>query len=299
MNLVVFYLQCIGFLPNLQSPALMKGAGLVPDPEKNYWHFINSLDTCTLNWEVVKRDKLWAMPHEFDELPLSLLLYGFFEFYSSRFPYGTHAVSIKRASICLSKLATRKINYFFSIEDPFETYDSHCPHDLGTPANEYGSKKIRDCLRDAEEHLRKVLCSEKSTEEKLWPNPPFVEPEPTRRNAKKSGFKRFESPLSVTNNLTAPDNIDQGKPALRTMNGLGANQSPHKYHHVGIDRSRTTRRGGNGKGKSPKYPKGSLNEVRYNATEGQPRNDGVFDLRKDTLSIVSNTNKKKGRKQQS
>ena len=197
MNLVIFYLQCIGFVPNLQSPTLMKAAGLVPDREGNYWHFVNNLDTCTLKWEKIKGGKLWAMPSEFDELPLSLLLYGFFEFYNSRFPYGTHAVSIRRANISLSKLTTKKVDGFLSIEDPFETYDSFCPHDLASSANAYGSTKIRKCLRDAEQHLRMVLCSEKASEEGLWPKPPFVEPEPTRNNAKKSGFKRFEPPKTT------------------------------------------------------------------------------------------------------
>jgi DNA polymerase sigma len=197
MNLVIFYLQCIGFIPNLQSPILSKAAGIVSDPDKNYWHFVNRLDTFYLRWEVVRDSKIWAMPNEFDELPLSILLYGFFEFYSSRFPFGTHAVSIKRGNISLSKLSTRKIGLFFSIEDPFETYDSHCPHDLGTPANEYGSKKIMDCFRNAEDHLRNNLCSDKKpTDDRLWPKPEFVEPEPTRSNARrsKSGFKRFERP---------------------------------------------------------------------------------------------------------
>eukprot|EP00536_Pseudo-nitzschia_multiseries_P014864 jgi/Psemu1/216123/e_gw1.778.45.1 len=205
MNLVVFYLQCIGFLPNLQSPALMDAVGLVPDPEGNYWHFVNNLDTCTVNWETITRAKLWTLPSDFEEVPLSLLLYGFFEFYSKRFPFGTHAVSIKRANLNLSKLATRKASLFFSIEDPFETYDSHCPHDLGSTANDYGSKKIMDCLSDAEDYLRKLLCSEKSHDGKLWPSPPFVEPEPTRRNAKKSGFKRFERPLTNAYDMHTSD----------------------------------------------------------------------------------------------
>ena len=113
MNLVVFFLQCINFLPNLQSPDLKKAAGLVSDPDNNYWHFVNGLDTCALSWEEVRKDKLWEMSHDLDEIPLSLLLYGFFEFYSSRFPFGTHAVSIKRGNISLSKLATKKRSVHF------------------------------------------------------------------------------------------------------------------------------------------------------------------------------------------
>ena len=120
----------------------MEAAGVVPDREGNYWHSINNLDTCTLKWEDIEGKGLWAMPSEFDGLSLSLLLYGFFEFYASRFPFGTRAVSIKRANVSLSKLAAKKVNSFLSIEDPFETYDSYCPHDLGSPANDYGSAKM-------------------------------------------------------------------------------------------------------------------------------------------------------------
>lgn len=44
----IFYLQCIGFLPNLQDPALMEKAKQMPNPKGNYWHTIDGLDTCKL-----------------------------------------------------------------------------------------------------------------------------------------------------------------------------------------------------------------------------------------------------------
>jgi len=237
MNLVVFYLQCIGFLPNLQSPDLMNAVGVVPNPEGNYWHFVNNLDTCTVNWERLGRANLWTAPPDFEEMPMSLLLYGFFEFYSTRFPFGTHAVSIKRANISLSKLATRKPSLFFSIEDPFETYDSYCPHDLGSTVNEYGSKKIMDCLHDAEDYLRKLLCSEKSHDGKLWPSPPFVEPEPTRRNAKKSGFKHFERPLTIAYDVNIHSHEKMVHQKKQNMRNFGSSQEP---------RSQSIRRGRDG-----------------------------------------------------
>ena len=68
MNLVIFYLQCIGFLPNLQSPLLMEAVGLVPD-KRSYWHSVNSLNTCTLSWSAVANARVWVMPSEFvDEI---------------------------------------------------------------------------------------------------------------------------------------------------------------------------------------------------------------------------------------
>jgi len=253
MNLVVFYLQCIGFLPNLQSPALMKAAGLMPDNESNYWHCVNNLNTCTLKWDEVRKRELWEIPSELDDLPSSLLLYGFFEFYSLRFPYGTHAVSIKRGNISLSKLSTRKINAFLSIEDPFETYDSHCPHDLGTPANAYGSTKIRNCLRDAEEHLRMVLCSTKTHEGRLWPEPPFVEPEPSRNNARKSSFKRFERPISFANNNCDYINVAQDSPATHTTKSNKSNHNRQKrYQQPQMSKRRGMRKAQNEKDKAKK-----------------------------------------------
>ena len=255
MNLVIFYLQCSGFLPNLQDPSLMKAAGVTPDRDGNYWHVVNNLDTCTLKWEEVKG--LWVVPSDFGGLPVSLLLYGFFEFYGCRFPSGTHAVSIKRGEISLSKLATKKMSIFLSIEDPFETYDSFCPHDLGSPANAYGSAAIKKCLQEGEKHLRRLLSSEKSEGEKLWPTPGFVEPEPTRNNAKRSGFKRFDLPTGVVSDKIDPNMTLQGQPIVHTIDvqqrdnnrpknrrsrsGRGRGRGGGRYGRTQYDRTRIER----------------------------------------------------------
>jgi hypothetical protein len=185
MNLVIFYLQCLGLLPNLQSQALMKKVGLVPDPENNYWHSVNNLDTCSLTSAAVKGKDVWTMPKELIDIPVIALLYGFFDFYGTRFPSGMFAISIKQGDIIVSRLATRKVGHFFSIEDPFETYDSHCPHDLGTPCSEMGAKRIVDCIRDGQSCIAKVLSGSKSSQGGLWPNSHFEDlMEPTASNMK-------------------------------------------------------------------------------------------------------------------
>jgi DNA polymerase sigma len=96
INLVIFYLQCLGFVPNLQSTELIKAVGVTPNPEGNYWHFVNNLDTCTLTWNQVEKGEAWKQPAELQAIPVSALLYGFFEFYTRRFPSGVFAVASRK-----------------------------------------------------------------------------------------------------------------------------------------------------------------------------------------------------------
>jgi Cid1 family poly A polymerase len=257
MNLVIFYLQCIGFLPNLQSPLLMEEAGLVPDPQRNYWHSVNSLDTCTLKWHDLKRKNLWIMPHEFDNVPLAALLYGFYEFYGYRFPW-TFAVSIKQGRIVISKLATPKVCFFFSIEDPFETYDSHCPHDLGMPANEVGSPFIMECLRSAEKHLLKLVSRGESMGQKLWPLAPFMEPEPTMINGKKKQvWKQFE-------NKGKKPNRGKGKQGNAAPNG-----NKNKGGEDGRQQSNSSKDNNGGSHVRPKPQQNKTNEPVQKKQGGQ------------------------------
>eukprot|EP00980_Cylindrotheca_fusiformis_P002902 scaffold675_cov103-Cylindrotheca_fusiformis.AAC.13 len=171
INLCIFYLQCLGFVPNLQSRKLMKDLGVTADPEGNYWHFVDNLDTFTLKWSKLEEGGSWKQPSEFRNTPVSVLLYGFFEFYSKRFPSALFAISIKQGTIVLPKLASPEVSEFFSIEDPFETYDSHCPHDLGHPAMGKGVRYIFQCLRDAEDHVRDILLGTTKNPTSLWPEP--------------------------------------------------------------------------------------------------------------------------------
>ena len=190
INMVIFYLQCLRFFPNLQDPNLMALAGLIPDPEGNIWHNVNDLDTCFLTWSQVRNAHVWGRPAELEDISVSELLYGFFEFYCRRFPSAIYAVSIKRGSICLPRMECRKNSLFICIEDPFETFDSYCPHDLGSHATECGVKDILQYLNDAEKHLRKMLLGAPN-KCGLWPEPPFLDPQPPRNN-KNAQFRRFE-----------------------------------------------------------------------------------------------------------
>lgn len=116
INLVIFYLQCINFVPNLQSRKLVEEIG-IPNPNPDsYWNFVNKLDTFFLKWSQVEQAGVWERPAEYAIMPVSLLLYGFFEFYSQRFPLAMKSVSIKTGNLSLSKLAFRKVSIFFSIE---------------------------------------------------------------------------------------------------------------------------------------------------------------------------------------
>lgn len=190
INLVIFYLQVIGFVPNLQSRELMEKIGISVE-SSSYWHCVNNLDTFFWRWSQVRKTKVWKRPLEYDKMPVSILLYGFFEFYSHRFPLALRSISIKRGDLSMPKLVFRKASLFFSIEDCFETYDSHCPHDLGTPAADNGLRAILEYLADGETQLQGLLLGKVENEDTFWPSTnPDVEqkskakPEPNRNRNK-------------------------------------------------------------------------------------------------------------------
>jgi Cid1 family poly A polymerase len=218
--MAIFYLQCLGFVPNLQCRKLMQAVGVTPNPKGEIWHGVDGLDTCTLTWDQIRTAGVWEQDAQLKSIPVAGLLYGFFEFYSRRFPSGLYAVSIKRGEICLPRTTSRKHSFFLCIEDPFETFESYCPHDLGSHASDTGAKDMIQCLNDAEAHLRKVLLGTSKPEEcGLWPNPPFVEPLPPR-NQKNAQYRRFEpakpaggmkqdtnEPVAEPNNVKKPSAV--------------------------------------------------------------------------------------------
>jgi senataxin/terminal uridylyltransferase len=187
MNMVVFYLQSVGLLPNLQSAELRKVAGCAPDMD-DYWSSVNSLQTTYLKWEQVKDH--WKAPESVKDLPVSALLYGFFQFYDSAFPSPFYLASIKRGcDVTLPKTVFAKRTLSIAIEDPFETYDSHCPHNLGIHGNEKGFRRIAGLVRSAAAYLRGSLLASPSPTtagsgddgaaiaavERLWPEPTPLE----------------------------------------------------------------------------------------------------------------------------
>ena len=103
LNLVVFYLQVIGFLPTLQCPKLMEKHGFKPDPKGNRWHCINSLETFYLTEKIVSNGKIWKQSHLCEDINLPVLLYGFFSFYCTVFPQQTIAASIRLGQMTLQK----------------------------------------------------------------------------------------------------------------------------------------------------------------------------------------------------
>jgi len=158
LNLVVFYLQCIGLLPVLQCPIMMGEHGLQIDPN-NPWHSINGLNTIYLTKDVVESRSIWKPSSRVDYENSASLLFGFFNFYACIFPEETVAASIRFGSITLQKTALHSTTRLWrlSVEDPFEVCDSHCPHDLGCHVKEDGQKRINESIARAKKEFETLL----------------------------------------------------------------------------------------------------------------------------------------------
>ena len=218
INLVIFYLQCLGFVPNLQSKELMAACGVTPDREE-YWHTVNKLDTCTLKLSEVTSAGCWNLPDHFHDISVTELLYGFFEFYTSSFLSSFYAVSMKRGDMTLSKLTCRKTTAFLCIEDPFETFDSYCPHDLGAPASEGGRELIMKCFHASEAHLRSMLGGAEAPTS-IWPVP-----EPRKEKTKNNNSKRDNKATKASRKRT--ENDEPKKKMEVEQNGGPKNQAPN------------------------------------------------------------------------
>jgi hypothetical protein len=207
MCLVVFYLQHVGLVPNLQDKELMAKAGVARD-DANRMHFANNLDTVYVEWQQIS--SIWASAESLTDISVSELLYGFFQFYV-QFPK-IFIISIKRSpSITLPKTVFRKCFFGFAIEDPFETYDSHMPHNLGNHAQEPGMRRIIQSLKESErfarECLTKALEGEEGNEATLWPSKVVLQStsgkqkgRDRRARNKKTSTEQAESGAKKTNN---------------------------------------------------------------------------------------------------
>ena len=276
VNLVIFYVQCLGLVPNLQNEELMAAVNVTPDTEGNYWHFVNKLHTCTLTWEELNRANVWSPPDELQEVTISALLYGFFEFYSCRFPSAAYAVSIKEGGMTLLKINQRKMNLFLCIEDPFETFDSHCPHDLGTPAGEKGARDMLHYLEKEEVHLRKMLCGETGISS-LWPEPPFIDPHESGGNRKTGQYTRF---VRKVDNDDDRNKKKANPPASKGRGGLFAKSNDNKVSNGNPSRGNDGRnkvnkpRGGDGNRGKPKHHSHHPSKAHEGSTQPAGENSG-------------------------
>jgi len=229
MNMVIFYLQCIGFVPNLQCQNLMRecnhdmGWGRSERRQDN----INNLNTAYLKWKG-QAEQFWKRSSEVDDayVSVSILLYGFFRFYSREFPTHLYLVSIKRGGrIRLPKTVfSDRASLHLCIEDPFETYDSHFPHDLGTPADEAGSIFISRCFRDSSEHLRRILLGDDANEEdgennseneieELWPilSTPAKNNSGRSRRSRNQKAEKRDPTMTLVIDIKGEDNNDDNR----------------------------------------------------------------------------------------
>jgi len=236
VNLVVFYLQCMGLVPNLQCPKLRERAGVEADPDHNEWHRINNLDTFYLTWE--QAEEVWKPPPSSDAdlqtNSVTELLYGFFSFYTETLPGCVGVVSIKRGKACrLPKTVFQKASFFFCVEDPFELYSSHMPHDLGIPVSEAAARRIVQCFRQARDHLGTVLlqaCSSDGAHEDVlaavdcpWPRAPGSKNE---NNSSKSGNGKKNAKHGGNNNNGS--NRNRGKRERKGKQMQQPTQQPSK-----------------------------------------------------------------------
>jgi senataxin/terminal uridylyltransferase len=161
LNLVIYYCQCIGLVPVLQCPTLMTQHGIHRDVS-NPWHCVNGLNTIYLTSDIVKSRNIWQGNVNNDNMNIGLLLYGFYNFYIHIFPKEVMTISIRVGATSATMLpktafhATAKL-WRWAIEDPFETYDSHMPHDLGCHIKEDGMKRIIDAMRVAMHEYEQIM----------------------------------------------------------------------------------------------------------------------------------------------
>jgi len=138
-----------------------------PDPSGNRWHSINGLETFYLTEKIVTQKKFWEQSPLCSNVNMPVLLYGFFNFYCNVFPQQTVAASIRLGEMSLQKTSFKGSSKLWRmcIEDCFETYYSHCPHDLGCHLKERGQEQMLDHFDQMTNDLGYLLRQENATEE--------------------------------------------------------------------------------------------------------------------------------------
>ena len=126
-------------------------------------HSINDLRTVFLTSTCIKQRGIWSQPEQFKKTPVAGLLAGFFIFYARHFPQETVAASIRLGKMSLKKTVFKTCRFWrLACEDPFETHDSHFPHDLGIPLDPLGQLRIKRALDEAADTMERLYkdCNE-------------------------------------------------------------------------------------------------------------------------------------------
>jgi len=208
-NLVIYYLQCIGMLPVLQCPTMIEEHDEVDMSDR--WNSINGLDTFYLTKDMVEKKGSWQPSPGANGSNLTMLLFGFFNFYTNIFPSTLTAASIRLGKITLQKTCLAAKLGKLSVEDPFEICSSHCPHDLGSHAKDDGQAKISKQLMHATKELGELIQMPLDNEHasivlgKLFGQPPQHHPQkhnvpPQRQNHQNRNRNNTHAPPQRQNN---------------------------------------------------------------------------------------------------
>jgi len=166
------------------------------------------------------------------------LLYGFLDFYLNVFPHSSMAVSMRlggKSTIMKTEFENPRFTRL-CVEDPFETFDSHCPHDLGSPCGEFGWESIQKLMIETQTNLDKFLCRNPNTNSK-------------KQAGVMSDISRFW-PSEIHNNA-----FSNGQPHFKETNG----HNPQRGKPRGKPRPRPQQNnkkqyGGNGASKNKNRP---------------------------------------------
>ena len=142
--LVIFFLQRIDFVPNLQCHSFIKAHQSLEDicVDSRCDKFLSAIEVLSAG--------IWKPPNS--TITISSLLFGFFSFYHTKYDSKHFTISVRLANKAdLIKGCFEKSSRIdrMSIEDPFETCSSIVKHDLGVHMNDFGQIQISKCIENA------------------------------------------------------------------------------------------------------------------------------------------------------